>query len=133
MKAKLEWDDSYSANDPEIDTQHQRLFKIINSIPDKFDEHQARQIVLMFISYACEHFLTEEEMMKDIEYPNLEKHQEIHADLLLELANIAADNFPNKKSLVDLKQFISDWMNNHFLVDDMDYVAFTKKKNSIVR
>ena len=128
MTTKLKWDDSYSVNDPELDAQHQRLFSIINSIPDEFNNDVARQILLRFITHANEHFATEEQMMKDIGYPQLEKHKNIHSDLLLQLGNIATNNFPDQQSLTDFKTFISDWIYNHFLKEDMDYFLFSKQE-----
>ncbi len=128
MPIELEWDITYSVNNPELDTQHQRIFRIVNSLPDQFDDHQARQIVLRLFTHARDHFGDEELMMKDIGYPHLDNHKQLHGELLEQLSKIATTNFPDQQSLDEFKKFVSNWLSNHFLTEDMDYVTFYRKR-----
>ena len=130
MTTTIKWDDSYCVNDPHLDKQHKHLFDLVNSVPEELQRTPARQVVLQLFAYTSEHFEDEERMMKEIEYPDIARHKELHANLLSQLSQIARHNFPDDQSLIEFKKFASDWLSEHVLEADMNYFTFVKNSDT---
>lgn len=130
MKFVLEWDDTFSVYNPKIDEQHKFLFQIISSIPEEFSKDDAQRALLQLAFHARKHFKTEEQFMETMGYPDLEKHKRHHTTLINQLKEAAETNFPDRHSLIQFKQFIINWINNHFLDEDMDYARFSRKDST---
>ncbi len=78
--------------------------------------------------YTREHFAAEEQMMQRINYPKLEKHKELHKDLITKLNTISAQPFESDESVYDFITFVYDWITHHILNKDMDFMRFAQDK-----
>ncbi|TGL24425.1 hemerythrin [Leptospira yanagawae] len=138
------WDVKYETNISEIDSQHKKLFRLINQIETIYEENKGHlslktksliDAVSELEDYTLSHFLIEERVMELNQYPDLEAHKRQHdrfTDKILELKNRLTSN-----SLLtndnELNQFFSDligflrlWLTNHILKEDMDYKPYIK-------
>jgi hemerythrin-like metal-binding protein len=81
-KAEIQWSDEYSVGNKEIDEQHKVLFTIIN----EFFQQDSKQAAIMLFeslsSYIDLHFETEENMLKQINYPDTDEHIKMHWELI---------------------------------------------------
>lgn len=81
------WKEKYRIGVELIDTQHQELFKRVESFLDVVQSKEEWQEKLGEIKntmgfmqeYVVRHFADEEEFMQSINYPYLERHHEEHA------------------------------------------------------
>jgi hemerythrin-like metal-binding protein len=117
----------------DIDKQHKHIFNIANSLPESCDEALIKKNIMKLYKYTREHFKAEEQMMKEIGYPGIEEHRDLHEDLISQLNDISNQKFENDQSVVVFKQFVYDWVVNHILNHDNDYFRFTKKQQSGVK
>ncbi|MCW7480525.1 bacteriohemerythrin [Leptospira kanakyensis] len=138
------WDSKYETNISEIDSQHKKLFRLINNIETVYDENKEHlsgksRILLDAVSeledYTLSHFLIEERVMELNQYPELEAHKKQHdrfTDKILELKNrlTSGDLLTNDAELDqffgDLLNFLRAWLTNHILKEDMDYKPYIK-------
>ena len=83
MKKKLiVWDKYYSVGIEIIDNQHKKLIDMINDLYASFITGEAQEkapgIVDQMLNYTDYHFKTEEKFFDEHNYPETDKHKEIH-------------------------------------------------------
>ncbi|PJZ84860.1 bacteriohemerythrin [Leptospira harrisiae] len=138
------WDSKYETNISEIDSQHKKLFRLINNIETVYDENKEHlsaksKILLDAVSeledYTLSHFLIEERVMELNQYPELEAHKKQHdkfTDKILELKNrltsgtLLSNDVELNQFFGDLLNFLRAWLTNHILKEDMDYKPYIK-------
>ncbi|TWX46552.1 hemerythrin domain-containing protein [Colwellia hornerae] len=80
-RSEIAWVAEYSVGNKEIDEQHKVLFTIIND----FFQQESKQAAIMTFknlsSYIDLHFETEENLLRQINYPDTEDHIKKHAEL----------------------------------------------------
>ena len=80
-KDGIQWIEEYSIGNKEIDEQHKELFIMIN---DFFDQDNKLGAIMLFqnlSSYIDLHFEAEENLLRQINYPETEKHMKVHGEL----------------------------------------------------
>jgi hemerythrin len=130
---KISWKNEYSVGIEKIDRQHQRLFEIINKIIDccnfTGDKDQAAETIKEMVVYARVHFSDEEKLMRQYEYPNLEKHKKEHNYFIDTTADLAVGYMNNKNTTAcEITAFLTIWLTNHILKTDMKYKEMLLKK-----
>ncbi|MCT8333791.1 bacteriohemerythrin [Leptospira sp. 85282-16] len=139
-----QWDSKYETNISEIDSQHKKLFRLINNIETVYDENKEHlsgksKVLVDAVSeledYTLSHFLIEERVMELNQYPELEAHKKQHdrfTDKILELknrltsGNLLSNDEELNQFFGDLLKFLRAWLTNHILQEDMDYKPYIK-------
>jgi len=125
------WKDQYSVENALIDKQHQTLFELVNEVAEKVKAKnmiEIKDVIKRLAAYTVTHFRDEEALLKKAGYANLEDHQMIHAELLRKVQDLHQKLAMNQAvSLVSVIRFLSDWLKDHILKDDMAYKASIKK------
>jgi len=125
------WKDQYSVENALIDKQHQTLFELVNEVAEKVKAKnmiEIKDVIKRLAAYTVTHFRDEEALLKKAGYANLEDHQMIHAELLRKVQDLQQKLAMNQAvSLVSVIRFLSDWLKDHILKDDMAYKASIKK------
>jgi len=89
---KIPWDKRYQLGIEMIDTQHKKLFDLVNRLYDLEDsknvKEELRVILYEFNMYMQIHFEDEEEYMASIDYPDLQEHKKLHKDIIDSVNNI---------------------------------------------
>ena len=83
MDTEFEWREEFNIGVDIIDTEHQRLFKIINKLfrfreEEKDSQWTCQEGIKYFRGHAVKHFADEEAYMASIGYDGLEQHRRIH-------------------------------------------------------
>lgn len=111
----------------EIDEQHTELFRIADEaytvlkdefISDKFDNIVA--IIGRLKEYAIKHFADEEAYMQSIRYKKFLSHKIEHDDFIEKLEALDFEQMDRNQTetLVNLLEFLSDWLVHHILEKD---------------
>lgn len=129
MTAKLIWDDAYLMGIEDIDLQHQGLFVIANMLETVKSEGQLKNILLQLYRHTREHFTAEERLMRESAYPDLLSHAKLHDELLESLMDTTELSFVNSHSILNLKQFVSKWLTDHIVSQDLAFATYLKNKN----
>ena len=130
MSIKFLWDETYTVGNPAFDEQHKRIFEIANSLPEVVDEELIKNIIWRLFKHVNEHFVTEEKMMKDISYPRLAEHRQLHDELITKLSDISTQSFDSDQSIFEFKKFIYDWIIEHIMNADNGYFRFVQEKRA---
>ena len=127
---RIEWNETFELNIPEIDEQHRRWVDIINELHDslmgqKGVNNLTRKILNEMIDYAQFHFTFEEEYLKKIGYPELEVHAMKHNSFMEDL--ISQSQQEKRGDLVlnsKVMKILTNWLQDHILEEDRKYKEF---------
>lgn len=126
----MQWDETMSVSIETIDRQHMKLIDLINEAYEaiqKHDVHKRMQIIDKMCDYALIHFASEEALLKEHGFPDLDAHRKQHAAF-----NEAVKEFKKKQientNLSQIFVFLSRWLTTHIMEDDMQYVSYMPKE-----
>ena len=131
--AFLTWSDQYKVNIAEIDTQHKKLFDLVNDMHDAMRTGKGSEAIGKTLSalldYVKTHFSAEERIMSTNGYPDYAKHKQEH-DALTKQALDLHKQFSEGKSVLsfDVMNFLKNWLSNHILGTDKKYTPFLNSK-----
>ena len=123
-----------------LDDQHRRYFSLVNdylAVATKtapYDNKLAELVErLDFLrAYAVEHLATEQEIMKDAEYPDYQRHLAEHEYFLMhveELYEQTCNEGQSDKLTREVHYYTLEWFIRHIQFTDMKMVAFLKQKS----
>lgn len=123
------WTPQLEIGIPFVDADHKILVKLLNQVDDAiaaFEESATLGSVLGALSdYTIYHFDREEAMLQACGYRTLGKHQDEHALLSGQVADIArrfhAD--PGSVNGSEVRDFLRRWLIEHILAHDFSYRA----------
>jgi len=125
MSIKFEWNDLFSVDNGELDSQHKGMFDLANSIENDLGEEQIKKNIIDLYKYTREHFVTEEQMMRKTKYSKFDEHQRFHKELIVKLDKISTKSF-TEESVFSFMTFIYDWLTHHILDQDKDFAHFVQ-------
>ncbi|MGA8111148.1 MAG: bacteriohemerythrin [Acidobacteriaceae bacterium] len=128
MAPLFTWNDSYSVKVAQCDTQHQKLFAIINNLADAMRSGQGQQVVSKtvkeLLDYTNTHFQAEEALLQKTSYPQLPAHQEMHRKFMADVAVIEKQTREGKTAnSVEVLNLLRNWLINHIQKVDKQYSA----------
>ncbi|MDD5717875.1 MAG: hemerythrin domain-containing protein [Sulfuricurvum sp.] len=122
--ATIQWSETYRLGIGSIDTQHQRLFKIIEKInvldmQNPSLKNEVREIFYELSDYMKKHFYDEECHMRRIDFPELEHHQTMHHKMIHQVNELIASKLPLEMIQTKLKFAIKKTLIEHIIHEDM--------------
>ncbi len=133
----LKWKDSYSVNVEEIDNQHKKLFEIgislynLSSLKDDFDHYdEIVNIIDELRDYTIYHFNFEEDLLRKNGYEDIESHSIEHDFFVKKLKRIEKKDIDGQQNqaIMEMTEFLIDWISSHILQSDMKYKAYLNSK-----
>ncbi|WP_320006331.1 bacteriohemerythrin [Maridesulfovibrio sp.] len=123
------WKDSYSLGNELIDEQHKSLIVMLNDLAEAGSDNvdgESSSYIIRMVNYAREHFCAEEKIMKEKNYPNLDKHISEHTEFIEKVVEFqkAADN--DRVPLQELLEFLNNWLVGHILTSDQKFVDYIR-------
>lgn len=127
VEIDLEWTEHYQIGVEEIDAQHKRLLKIMQSAFALKDQDLSapplQKNLRELEKYAKFHFKSEEMLMKIYSYPGYEEqkaeHKKIMADLKARISQVTTEN-----DISSLLYFLIEWFVGHTREQDRIMGAF---------
>jgi len=133
MKKFFVWKEEYNLEIDIINAQHKKLVDIINrlyqSFIDKNHNNILADIIDELIDYTKYHFSVEEEYFAKHNYQKAKEHILYHRDFVRKISEFKADVDAGKMSTVyKMMTFLQDWLVNHIIKEDVQYVPALKGK-----
>ena len=123
---RIEWEEKYSVGNKEIDDQHKKLFNLANTI-ELAEKSHVTKIIMGLYKYTMRHFTAEEKMMEKSGYPYLSEHKKLHDNLITKLNDISERaDMGRDIDMEKLKVFVFEWLTDHILKQDKDYMDYLK-------
>ena len=131
---KAVWSSSLESGNETIDTQHKELFKHMNSFYDSVEKKFNHEVTVRTLNYLVKyvrfHFGTEEELMRESDYPEFKEHLSAHRHIVDTLMNcykkLIADG--NTDSInEELQTLLQTWFVEHIMGHDTKLATFLKE------
>lgn len=140
---KLEWKETYSIDNEEIDRQHRRWIDFYNRLDDVMRGEDSgvvrktkQDILKQMSDYVAYHFEYEEEYMRSIGFPDTEKHWRMHKDFRNEIYRLCRNHDEGTIVLnTEIMDMIKNWLVNHIIQFDMrinEYVQLKEKGDAVI-
>jgi hemerythrin len=129
----FKWKDEYKTGIEAIDGQHRRLLEIgarifeLAELDDGYDHYdEIMQVLSELKDYTQYHFTYEEKLMESYGYENYEAQKFQHYFLVKKIEKFQDSDVDDKQkeTILGLAAFVSDWITNHILKEDMKYRDF---------
>ena len=136
---KIEWNESFSVDNIEIDNQHKKWIEIYNRMHDRMIDTNdmdykniCKEALVAMHDYALTHFMFEEDYLKKNDYPDIVKHRRKHKDFSTMiyscLRKLAGGELILNTEVIGL---IKSWLLDHILIEDKKYATFLKEKSKV--
>lgn len=130
---RMEWSSLYRIEVPELDSQHKKLFDLINDLMDGIEgnsrEEATRVALAALLQYTGEHFAAEERVMQDAGYPGYDRQKAEHVKFVKKMTELAArvgTDFDAASE--ELMVYTMGWLQTHILDMDAQIGIFIKEK-----
>lgn len=113
-----------------IDTQHRMLIMLLKKLDIALKRQLSHKVIMGILleikKFTEFHFLCEENMMYELKYPEVTKHEKIHSGLLFQLDIIIAK--VNRKQMFadETLDMLYKWVTAHAMHDDARIVDHIK-------
>lgn len=116
----MTWSDEYKIGLPVIDSQHKRLFNLIDELNKAIETGpeitDVEELLAGLKQYATRHFQLEEKYMVESNYPGLEKQQKSHAyfsEKFTELGDKLGKEGITPTVIQTIKEELAEWLKGH--------------------
>ncbi len=129
MTKQLIWRSYYQVGIEEIDLQHHYFVDLINRLESDLtnvtDVKYTLSLLSELVKYTQFHFLSEENFMYKINYPDLELHSKQHFHLLNQLHGKIGLFNESLLPAEDIIGFLKEWFIDHTIKEDMKISAYS--------
>ena len=128
----VEWNDSFSVGNALMDAHHQVFFQMIKEfreVPNKGDRDVMKKYVDFLVEYTAMHLGSEEALMHQAGYPELDRHKAVHDAFTRKVLSVA-ESFDHEQASIsadDILKIIEDWLVGHILDEDKRYMPYVEK------
>ena len=118
----LKWKSAYKVGHARIDFEHKIFLGLIQKLDREIEEganlEKLMRTLFEIRKYAEFHFVSEENVMIDIGYPDLENHRRLHGLLIDHLKRFAEHAGGGEIPAEDILIFLRDWYLHHTTTED---------------
>jgi hemerythrin len=132
---KIEWSDAFSVSNVQIDAEHQHFVALVNelnaAIVTRRDRVEVVRIMNLIVADAVVHFLHEEGLFAEREYPRAQEHRQSHAELMntfrQALKKIQQPEHSQEWIATGLGLGIRNRLTEHLLNEDAQYIDYLRQ------
>jgi len=125
------WKSAYETGHPRIDFEHRIFLDLILQIEtDLFENAPLEQVerrIIELYKYTDFHFFSEESIMVDVEFPDLEAHRRNHELLLSELRGFTGSLSLETIRKKDIVGFLIEWFSFHTAGEDIRLAVYVRE------
>ncbi|WP_347988961.1 EAL domain-containing protein [Methylomonas sp. AM2-LC] len=122
------WNSKFEIGHERIDFEHRIFLGLIIEVNKeaygRCDHQRIKRLLHVLTEYARFHFVSEENIMEEIDYPELESHRVLHRRLLSRLSDIAYDVNQQRADYFALVDFLFEWFTTHTTTEDKKISIF---------
>ena len=139
LSEKSIWHSSYSVENSTIDDEHMQILQVykelINLVENNNNDRQVFASILSKLTdFSLYHFKNEEKYMLNMDYPKFKEHKELHREYIYQVAMYNTELLSvNPPKLIDIINFVKNWLDNHILKEDIKYEQFKNERKISVK
>ena len=131
MQEYIEWKQSYSVNNSEIDSHHKKIIQMINALGNSEDEQIVHIVVGELKQYLDYHFKAEDKIMEEYKYPHIESHRLEHEGFISQVTKMSNYEAESKLKSGMIANFLNYWLIKHILDTDKSLFKYIEKMENI--
>ena len=127
------WSKEYELGNDFVDSQHKRLFDLVNNIGKSCREGEdvivLCQTLDFLLQYTVQHFSDEEALQLKHNFPEYEHHKKLHDDFeaaVIEKVTVFKEKGSTEDLLDTVNEIVITWLVNHILKEDMKIGAYIR-------
>lgn len=127
MSDLIAWSPAMSVGVSILDEDHRRIMGLINKLHGAMTEGAGKEALAEIMSglhiYIQLHFESEESLLKQTNYPEVDSQHEMHEDMHKKTKEILRQfrEEPNSVQPVEILLFLKNWWVEHIMKSDMKY------------
>ena len=125
---EIRWESKFEIGHERIDFEHRIFLNLIIEVSKeahgRCNHRRIKRLLSEVAEYAKFHFVSEENIMEEINYPELESHKVLHRHLLTNLSDIAYDFNRQQVDYCGLVNFLFEWFTKHTTLEDRKIALF---------
>jgi hemerythrin-like metal-binding protein len=126
----IQWKEELALGNALIDTQHRMLMLLCRKLDIAIKTGQSSQtvqrVMLEVKKFTEFHFVSEQNLMHEIGYPEVDAHSKLHTDLLIEL-QVHLSKISHKAEFPeDVLYALNEWLGQHIVEEDMKLAKYVK-------
>lgn len=130
---QIGWNPDYQCADAAINKKHQELITKMNKLIRHYFSHYEENVFLEMyddlIHFTVQHFQEEEHILLRVSYPEAEKHQNLHQDIVRQTYLIREAFLSHKKTPFEVINFlISKVVMGHMITEDVKFFKYLGPK-----
>jgi len=121
----IAWKDEYKLGYEQVDVQHYQLFVLLSQLVEACTEggNNAKlgDTLDFLLNYTIHHFIDEEALQIRYNYPDYERHKQLHDDFkqtAREMAQHYEEYGYSTEFCIDVNKVLVKWLINHILRED---------------
>jgi hemerythrin len=127
----IDWSSNYETGNALVDSQHYRLFELVNTLHEQIVLGRADDILGNVLTelnrYVAEHFSAEEQLMSAAGYPGAAGHKILHSSLADKALDLKLRHQAGTLKLgLTVSQFLSQWLTEHILIEDRKMIDWIR-------
>lgn len=126
----IHWETALELDNDLIDTQHRMLLLLCRKLDIAIKTNESAQtirwVMLELKKFTEFHFVSEENLMHEIGYPDADEHALAHSELLMQFDMTLSKISHHKEFPEDLLYFLSKWLVQHVTQDDLKIAEFVR-------
>lgn len=126
----LKWNEEYSIGNDRIDFEHRTFLGLVNEFQlarqGGAGKSKLARMLREIALYAKFHFCSEENVMDDIGYPDLQAHRLQHYNLIEVLSNKMLGLDMDQYEPEEIERFLVGWFVNHVTHEDSQIGDFIR-------
>lgn len=132
----LVWNEAMKLGIKRIDDQHQRWIALMNrlheGIQHGLDKKLLDEAMTGMLDYTRTHFVDEEQLLRDYQYPGYAEHKKEHDGFIVRLHELQKEQENRDKNswllVLDVVKAMSKWLFDHIEYADRQFAPFLKEK-----
>lgn len=131
----LEWSKAFELGNYELDSEHRSIIdnyrRLHQEVKNGMGLEYYAELLSFLENYVNTHFIHEEDMMKESEFPYLDLHRKLHEEFALiiedymEKMRIVGASYPD---LIQISLLVKNWLLHHILVEDKKFADHLKNR-----
>jgi hemerythrin-like metal-binding protein len=126
LAPRLVWTEEYSVGVELMDRQHQRMISLINRLDEIIQKGgpfgEFGSVLDGVIDYTKTHFVAEEALLEEADYPDLKEHKEAHQLFVKQVHHLREDAKKGDPAVMRrLLVFLESWLVGHIVGIDKQY------------
>jgi hemerythrin len=130
---KIQWTDAQAVHVPEVDEEHQALFRLCDdlrrAVARQAAPRELQSILDQLITHTAGHFAHEEREMRAAGYAHYAWHRRQHRTALAQVARLDRRiRRGDRGAASELLEFLGGWLNDHIGIADRMLGAFLRNR-----